>query len=118
MAKVADILRHTARTLLLVFGILIFIFALVSGAATFGPGIKGVVLNSPNALPWLILLILVYVAWNNELVGGILIALLGILTVFFFNTLKHAAVFFIISLPLVVLGGFFVLSWYLRNHRN
>ena len=83
--KTAKILRYIARYTLLIFGVLIFVFALLSGSETFGGGIKGILKNSPNALPWLILLILVVIAWKWELVGGILITLLGILALGFFG---------------------------------
>jgi len=40
-------------------------------------------MNSPNALPWLLLGVLVYVAFKWELVGGLLVAGMGVFTVFF-----------------------------------
>ena len=72
-------------------------------------------MNSPNALPWLLLGVLVYVAFKWELVGGLLIVGMGVLTVFFFHAYKSAFIFFAIPVPLVVLGGFLVVSWYLTK---
>jgi len=118
--KTAKILRNIARYTLLIFGVLIFIFALLSGSENFGGGIKGIVKNSPNALPWLILLILVVIAWKWELVGGILITLLGILALGFFGI--FAANFslgtLIICLIPVILGSSLILSWYLSRGKN
>jgi len=117
--KTASVLRNTARYFLLVVGILVFIFALLSGAEGHGGGLKGILHNSPNATPWLLLLILLYVAWRRELIGGILISSLGILVMIW---MVPGANFFwaplIISLILILMGSFFILSWYLRSPRQ
>ena len=105
----AKYLRCFTRTVLLVISIFWFVFALLSGAADYGGGVRGILMNSPNALPWLLLLILVYIAFKWELVGGILIGLMGILTIFAFNTFRHLFVLFAISIPLIILGGFLIL---------
>lgn len=115
--KTANILRNIARYTLLVLGILVFIFALLSGSEDYGGGIKGIIKNSLNALPWVILLVLIYVAWKWELVGGIIITLLGIAMLYFFN-LRGPNFFlstFILTLLIIVFGSFFILSWYLRK---
>jgi len=118
--KTANILRNIARYGLLVIGLLVFIFALLSGAESFGGGISGVIQNSPNALPWLFLLLLVYVAWKSELIGGILITGLGLFLVYFFNFsgLNFFLVTFILTLLITLLGIFFLLSWHLRRENN
>ena len=59
--KIAKILRYTARTILLFISIFWFVFALLSGAEEYGGGVKGIITNSPNALPWLLLFVLVSV---------------------------------------------------------
>jgi hypothetical protein len=119
-AIIASILRSIARYTLLVFGVLIFLFALMSGAEGFGGGIRGIIKNGPNAVPWLLLVILVVVAWKWELVGGILITLLGLFALGFFGIFSHN-VFIgtqIISLIPVVLGSFLILSWYLSRGKD
>lgn len=118
--KVANILRNIARYSLLVLGILVFIFALLSGSESYGGGITGIIKNSPNAIPWLILLILVFVAWKWELIGGIIITLLGISMIYFFNFTgpNFFLVTFILTIFITMLGAFFVLSWYLRKDKN
>ena len=55
--KMANYFRQIARYGLLVLGVFVFFFALFSGARGYGGGIEGIMLNSPNALPWLILLL-------------------------------------------------------------
>lgn len=113
--KIAAYLRYTARAVLLTIGILIFVFALFSGAEQLGGGIEGVILNSPNAIPWAVLLCFVYVAWKWELAGGSLIVLMGLFTLFFFKAFEHPFILFMISIPLLVFGSFFIISWYLTK---
>ena len=76
--KTANLLGNIARYTLLIIGVLLFLFALASGADGYGGGIHGIIKNSPNALPWLALLIFLVIAWKWELVGGILITVLGL----------------------------------------
>jgi len=113
----AVILRNIARYTLLVFGVLIFIFALFSGAEEYGNGIKGILKNSPNAIPWLILLVLVFVSWKWELVGGIIITLLGVVALGFFVIFSSNFMVptLIISLIPIILGSFLIISWYLSR---
>ena len=110
--KLAKALRYIARTILVAMSAFWFVFALLSGA---GAGLKGIITNSPNAVAWLLLLGLVYLAWKKELLAGILISLLGLSTIFFFNAVKHQFVLWAISLPLILLGGFLILAWHLTK---
>ena len=118
--KTANILRYTARYFLLVAGILVFLFALVSGSEQYGDGVKGILQNSPNALPWLILLAALYIAWKRELAGGILITLTGIgmLVLFILKANQFFWPVLLLVLVIILLGIFFILSWYLRRERN
>ncbi|MCB0635651.1 MAG: hypothetical protein KDC54_03485 [Lewinella sp.] len=86
-----------------------FLFALLSGAGEYGGGLRGLVMNSPNALPWALLLVLVFLARNRPRLGGIFIALFGALTIVFFRTWQAPLMLGILSLPLMVLGS--LLSW-------
>ncbi len=83
--KIANILRFSARYSLLTIGIVVFIFALLSGSEGYGNEIQGIVKNSPNALPWLLLLVFLAIAWKFELTGGILIIISGFTLTVFFN---------------------------------
>jgi len=85
-----------------------------------GGGIKEILKNSPNALPWLILVILVIIAWKWELVGGILITLLGLFALGFFGIFSHNLLVgtLIISLIPIVLGSFLIISWYLSRGKD
>lgn len=83
--KTANILRNIARYTLLVLGILIFFFALLSGSEEYGGGISGIIKNSPDALVGLLLLVLTFIAWKWELFGGIIITFLGIVVLYLSN---------------------------------
>jgi len=115
----ANFFRYTARFSLLIIGVLVFLFALFSGAEN-SEGITtltGLIKNSPNALPWFAMLLLVGIAWKFEMIGGILIALGGLFLVYFFNFSggNFDIVVFILTLLITVLGLFFLMSWQIRR---
>lgn len=114
--KTAHIIRRFARIVLLLLGTLLFIFALLSGADRLGGGIKGIIANAPNALPWLFLLIAVFIAFKWELIGGLLILIMGIFTIFFFNAIMNLFVLLLISIPLIVCGKLLLIAWYLDRN--
>ena len=118
--KFAGILRNIARYTLLVLSVTVIIFALLSGSENYGGGIAGIIKNSPNAIPWLILLFLVYIAWKRELTGGIIIILSGIWMTYFFNFTgpNFFPVTFILTSAITILGSLFVISWYLRRSKS
>ncbi|SDS18517.1 hypothetical protein SAMN04515667_1600 [Formosa sp. Hel1_31_208] len=60
--KTSNLLKYIARYALLLIASLLFAFALLSGSEGYGGGIMGIVKNSPNALPWVVLMFLVFVA--------------------------------------------------------
>ncbi len=115
--KIALYLHYTAFTLLLIFGVILFVFSLLSGAEELGGGMEAVILNSPNALPWVFLLGFVFIARRWELVGGSLIILMGLFTLFFFKGFEHPFILFGVTIPLTVFGSFFVISWYLTRKK-
>jgi len=121
-ARVKTILRvkKISRTALLVIGAFWFGFGMFSGAESFGGGFQGVLTNLPNALPWFLLLVFVYLSWYFELVGSILVLLAGAATIFFFDALGHPVVFGAITLPILVLGTALLVSslWIRRLKRG
>ncbi len=115
----AKYLRGTARYTLLVVFSLVFVFALISGSGDYGGGIKGIIYNSPNSAPWLLFLILLFVAWKWELIGGILIILLGFGAMYFFCfPWKGFEFAFYLSLVIIIFGSFFIISWYFERKGN
>ncbi|HAW50964.1 MAG TPA: hypothetical protein DCX54_01360 [Flavobacteriales bacterium] len=112
----ADFLRNIARYFLLITGICVFGFALVSGSEEYGGGITGIVRNSPNALPWVLLLILTYISWKWELTGGIIVLCFSIVLLFFFHVfVRFNVVVFLLISTIGISGVFLIASWYLRK---
>jgi hypothetical protein len=111
-ARVKTILRvkKISRTVLLVIGAFWFGFGMFSGAESFGGGFRGVLTNLPNALPWFLLLVFVYLSWYFEIVGSILVLLAGAATIIFFDALGHPVVFVLITLPILALGTALLVS--------
>lgn len=117
---IVNTLKYIARYTLLLVASLLLVFSVVSGSEDYGGGITGLLKNSPNALPWLGLILLIFIAWNYELLGGILIFLCGLWFVYFFNFSGPNfwwITFFLTSI-IPIMGLLFILSWYLNNQRN
>ena len=112
--RTANLFRNIARYSLLTIGLLVFFAALVFGAEG---GIKGIIKNSPNALPWLVLLLAILMAWKWELLGGIIVTILGVGLLYFFNFSGPNFWWstFLLTLSIPLLSTFFILSWYLRR---
>ena len=83
--KTANAFRFIARYALLILGMSAFVMALFFGAGDYGGGLTGIIKNSPNAMPWALLLVILFIAWKKEKIGGILLTFLGIAMVYFFN---------------------------------
>jgi len=115
--KIILILRNIARVILILAAAFWFVFALLSGAEELGGGVMGIIKNSMNALPWLLLLVIAWAAIKWELIGGVVLLLFGIFSIFFFNTFEQAMSFIAISLPFILVGGIFILSA-LTNRKN
>jgi len=96
---------------------MVFIFALLSGSEEHGSGVNGLIKNSPNALPWMLLLVFLFIAWKWELIGGILITLSGFAALYFFNFSGRNFYWFTFFLcfGIITFGSFFIMSWYLRR---
>jgi uncharacterized membrane protein HdeD (DUF308 family) len=53
---------------------------------------------------------MVWITWKWELIGGLIILLLGIFSFFFFNALKSLPVLLAITVPLIILGIIFIIT--------
>jgi hypothetical protein len=102
-------MRIIAQILLLLITIIVFIFALLSGSEGYGGGFMGIVKNSPNSLPWLLLFGLNYLVWKKELLGGIILTVFGVFISWFFNSgeIFNIEVFFLTSF-ITLIGLFFI----------
>ncbi len=83
--RIIGIAHNWAIALLLIIGILLFIFSLISGSDTYGGGLSGLTKNSPNSIPWIILLVLVIIARKNYAWGGFLLLIFGGMITYYFN---------------------------------
>lgn len=112
----ANLLRNVSRAGLLLIGVVVFGISLIMGADLADEGIGGLISNAPNALPWLGLLVLIWVAWKWELIGGVLITLVGAWMVYFFNSGPNFWITtFLLTLLIPLLGIGLVASWWLRK---
>jgi UDP-N-acetylmuramyl pentapeptide phosphotransferase/UDP-N-acetylglucosamine-1-phosphate transferase len=61
-------------------------------------------------VPTILLAIALYLAWKKPTMGGVAFILLSIIFTVFFNTYHRWDTFVLISAPLLVIGGLFLLS--------
>ncbi|MGJ5620424.1 DUF7670 domain-containing protein [Sulfitobacter sp. MF3-043] len=95
-------LRYIARTVLCVVTLFWFGFAIFSGA---DGGVENLFSNLPNTLPWLGLLVVNFIAFRWDLLGGVFVLVVGIVSVFFFNAWSSPVVLFGVSLPVIIAGA-------------
>jgi len=94
-----------AILLLTVWSVALFLFALLSGAEAAEGTVSSMVANAPNALPWMIPIVLIYVTWKRQVLGGTLFFLFGLATILFFNTYETIVGLLIVSAPAIVFGA-------------
>ena len=107
-------MRNIGRSVALVWAGLIALFGLVSGATR--PGLIGILMNSPNALPGVGFLICVALAWRWEALGGAVLLAEGLLVFPIFMSFGRPLsliwpVMLALALPPLVAGLLFVGSW-------
>lgn len=90
---------------LLLISLLLFVFALLSGAE--GKGWHAILSNSPNAWPWLLLLLLNYLVWKKPKIAGVLIIIFGLAATYFFNFRggKFYPLVFGVTILITFIGG-------------
>jgi hypothetical protein len=110
-------LLHWLPRLLALFGILFLaIFALDVFGEGYTPG-ELVVALLMHLLPNLALLAALLIAWRWRRAGGALFVLLGVVSIFFFRTYRDPIIFLIVSLPVLVVGGLFLVDDWLDTHQ-
>jgi hypothetical protein len=116
----AKYLRGIARYTLLVIFSLVFIISLLSGSGDYGGGLMGILKNSMNSVPWLILLSILFIAWKWELIGGILITTIGTIAIYYFNLreAEYLKFTFFMGLIIIIFGSFLIISWYIRRNAS
>lgn len=111
-AALIRVFRVAVRTVLVFLTLFWFGFAIMSGAED---GLSGILTNLPNALPWLGLFAIVYIAFCWELLGGALIFCAGVASIVFFNAGTAPVVLVGISLPLLAVGAVLIICHYLAR---
>jgi len=107
-------MRRTARVVAVAWAGLIALFMLVSGATR--PGLIGILMNSPNALPGVGFLICVALACRWEALGGAVLLAEGLLVFPIFLSFDQPLsliwpVMLSLGLPPLVAGLLFLGSW-------
>jgi len=109
-------LKNIILGLLLLMVSLLLVFSLLSGAEKYDSGFHGIIQNSPNALPWLALYLVIYAAWKWELIGGIILISFGIISFFFFNVLSgNIVILLMVVFPLIIAGMVFIWHWHINR---
>jgi len=119
-ADAGAIFRNSARYTSLILALCVIVYALFSGYDDFGGDISGILNNSLNALPWVILFLSFFIAWHWELAGGVIVIILGISMLYFFNYREtdFFSVATLLALLNILLGIVFVLSWYYNKDND
>jgi hypothetical protein len=66
-------------------------------------------------IPTILLLIALSFAWKKPIAGGVMFLVMSILFTLFFRTYQRWDTFFLISVPLLLIGGLFLLN---KNEYN
>ncbi len=70
-----------------------------------------------NLLPVFALIITLSLAWKDELIGGIAFIIVSIAFSIYFKTYYSLSDFLIVSLPVLITGVLFLISYYKNNIR-
>lgn len=113
--RYALLMGRLARYALLGISVVLLIFALVSGSEE-----AGLIKNSPNTLPWVGLLAVTLIAGKYKTLGGLLIFLVGIGMIYFFNFRGPNFFFvtFVLTLLITFLGFMVMLSGYIEQNKS
>lgn len=114
--KNSNTIRAIARIGSIILISFALVFAIIMGANDLGDGVKGLIKNAPNMLPWLLPLGAIIWAWKNEKSGGIALTLIGIGLVYFFNFSgpNFWVATFALTMLFPIMGILFILSSYKR----
>ena len=115
----ANIFQTIARFGVLVIGCTMVSIAIFTGALNYGITIDNILRNLPDAIPWFLLLVTLYLAWEYELIGGLVMLALGLFG-YYLNIYSHssAPIQSIIMLSITVFAALFIMSWLFRQTRD
>lgn len=103
-------IKWSARIIALLFIAFISLFAFdsFSGENSLTTEIRHFILH---LIPSFILTACLIIAWRNPTLGGFLFLVVAIMFTFYFGTFNKADTFFMISVPPIIAGILFLLSW-------
>ena len=125
-SRLASTIRWVARILCILAIAFISLFAVdvFTEGASLSLGQK-IVAFLMHMIPSFVLIIALIIAWKHELVGGILIALIGLATAVFISTrrgmpfnrrsLQTVAT---INVPFIIVGVLFIISYFLHRPKK
>jgi hypothetical protein len=136
-SSLASTIRWVARVLCILAIAFLSLFALDVFSEGVGLGQK-IVAFLLHMIPSFVLIIILIIAWKHELVGGILIALIGLATaayVYISNYhrllnmaskgfrigspgLRALKIFAMINLPFIIVGVLFIISYFLHRPKK
>jgi hypothetical protein len=138
LSRLASWIRWVARILCILGIVFIAMWAseAVEGKVGLGRQIRGFLMAPPFLMSVLLIVILI-IAWKRELVGGILMGLIGLATATYvsissyhrllpmaskgYRSVRMAQAlnfFVVISLPLIIVGVLFIISYLLHRPKN
>jgi hypothetical protein len=120
LARVITIVAKTMQVIVFIYSLLWFAFAILSGSEAYGGGFQALVKNSPNAIPWLILLLINIISWGWERTGGILYLIFGVFSFFFFHAWSFGGfVMLVVTIPYMIIGILSIFYWSFKTtHPN
>ena len=106
------LLFWTPRVFCILFALFVSLFAL----DVFGEGLgfwKTILALFIHLIPTYIVIAVLVAAWRWEWIGGVLFIFLGVLYIYMWR--GHWSAYLVISGPLFLLGGLFLLNWFYRE---
>ncbi len=101
-----------------ILGILVAIFVSLFALDVFGKGYslwETIVALAMHLIPTLIILLILFLAWRWEWVGGFLFIALGVLYITLFWDPSRLPAYLMISGPLFLVGLLFICNWCFRD---
>ncbi|MBC8234314.1 hypothetical protein H8E77_32595 [bacterium] len=109
---ISGVIVWTPRILVILFAAFISLFALDE----FGekrPFFEKILGFFVHLIPTFFIILSVIIAWRYKLIGGVLLALVGIVFMLFFKTYTNIGRFAMLSLPLFLTGALFIISYFI-----
>ncbi|MBN1651378.1 MAG: hypothetical protein JW857_08620 [Bacteroidales bacterium] len=118
LLSLANFFQSIARYGILIIGFGMVSIAIFTGAINYGITIDNILRNLPDAIPWFLLLVTLFLAWDFELIGGLVMLILGLGGIFYMQASNDATLpQFTIMLSITIFAVFFIVSWALRQIR-